>query len=81
MFRLPQKTWTSFKQVVQQRNLYIYQVHEDPSCYLLVACDGVILIQCYLCKSLTADVSDYETNFQPYLNKCCSNGEYIEDDD
>lgn len=69
-------TWSSFKAVVTERTLYIYQTKEDDDCYLLAATDGGIGLECVVPKTDTEAMEDYEDNYKSDITKCCA-GEFI----
>ena len=75
-YKIGQKTWSSFKNIITQRNLYIYEIKDTPSGYLLLANDSSIIIECIIDKTDTVNVTDYETNYQNDITKCSSGGYY-----
>jgi len=79
-FHLPQKTWTSFKAVVEERDLYMYQVRDDANLYEIIASDNGIIIECIIQKTNTTERNDYENNYQNDIEKCFANGNYEDDD-
>lgn len=75
--KLKLKTWAAFKSIVTQRSLYVYQEDETDTCYLLLANDNGIIIRCYICKTETENIEDYETNWQGDITKACANGDHL----
>ena len=76
VYTIKQKTWASFKQIVTQRNLYIYEIRNCATYYVLVANDGCIIIECVISKIDLTSITDYENNYRSDITKACANTDF-----